>query len=77
MVVVVIRYLGDDSVVALLSGVDSYAAFFLNHAVRGLLGLVLLFDLYAIRRIRREHADELYTLSVIDPAYRSFQSSLC
>jgi len=58
---------------ALLSGVDSFSAFFLDRAVRGLLGLVLLFDVYVvyeqvqIRRIRHEFADQLYKLAVVDP----------
>jgi len=58
---------------SLLPGVDSFFAFFLGHAVRGLLGLVVLFSVYVvyeqvqIRRIRREFADQLYKLAVLDP----------
>ncbi len=58
---------------SLLSGVDNLSAFFLNHAVRGLLGMVLLFNVYVIyeqvqiRRLRREFADQLYNLAVLDP----------
>jgi hypothetical protein len=57
------------AVTILLLGI---ASFFLDRTSRGLLGLVLLFNLYVdyeqiqIRRIRREFADQLYTLSVID-----------
>lgn len=58
------------AVTILLLGI---ASFFFDSAARGLLGLVLLFNLYVvyeqiqIRRIRREFANQLYTLSVIDP----------
>jgi hypothetical protein len=53
---------------ALLSGVASFHAFALNQAVRGLWGLVLVFDIYAvyqqlqINRIRHEFADNLEEL---------------
>jgi len=58
---------------AILAGVDSLSVFFLGHAVRGLVGLVLLFNVYVvhtqlqIRRIRHEFADQLYKLAVLDP----------
>jgi diguanylate cyclase (GGDEF)-like protein len=49
------------------------SAFLVNDAVRGLLGLVLIFNVYVIfeqiqiHRIRREMADQLYSLAVLDP----------
>ena len=58
---------------ALRSGVDSFSVFFLDRAVRGLLSLVLLFNVYVvyeqlqIRRIRQWFADQLYRLAVADP----------
>jgi diguanylate cyclase (GGDEF)-like protein len=63
---------------AMLSGFDNFGAFFLNHAVRGLLGLVLLFNIYIIyeqlqiNRIRREFADNLYKMAVLDPVTNMF-----
>lgn len=63
---------------ALLSGFDSFYAFFLDHAVRGLLGLVLVFNVYVvyeqiqINRIRREFADNLYKMAVLDPVTNMF-----
>jgi len=58
---------------ALLLGVDSLDAFFLDHAARGLLALVLVFNIYVvyeqiqINRIRRELAGSLYQMAVLDP----------
>src|SRR5258707_11811502 len=58
---------------ALLVGFDNFYAFFLDHAVLGLFGLVLVFNVYVvyeqiqINRIRREFADNLYKMSVLDP----------
>jgi diguanylate cyclase (GGDEF)-like protein len=66
------------AVPALLAGVDSFHAFFLDQAVRGLVGLVLIFNVYVIyeqvqiNRIRREFAGTLYTMAVLDPATNMF-----
>jgi hypothetical protein len=63
---------------SLLSGFDRFYAFFLNDAVRGLLGLVLVFNVYVvyeqiqIHRIRREFADGLYKMAVLDPVTNMF-----
>lgn len=63
---------------ALLSSFDSFHAFFLNHAVRGLFGLVIVFNIYVvyeqiqINRIRREFADKLYKMAVLDPVTDMF-----
>lgn len=63
---------------ALLSGFDSFYAFFLDHAMRGLLGLVLVFNMYVIyeqiqiNRLRREFADNLYQMAVLDPVTNMF-----
>ena len=63
---------------ALLSGFDRFHAFFLDHAVRGLFGLVLVFNLYVmyeqiqINRIRQEFADNLYKMAVLDPVTNMF-----
>jgi diguanylate cyclase (GGDEF)-like protein len=66
------------AVPAVLSGSDSFHAFFLDHAVRGLLGLVIVFNIYVvyeqvqINRIRHEFADSLYTMAVLDPVTNMF-----
>jgi diguanylate cyclase (GGDEF)-like protein len=66
------------AVPALLSGFDSFHAFFLNNAVRGLFGLVLVFNTYVvyeqiqIHRIRQEFADNLYKMAVLDPVTNMF-----
>ncbi len=66
------------AVPALLAGVDSFHAFFLDQAVRGLIGLVLIFNVYVvyeqvqINRIRREFAGTLYEMAVLDPATNMF-----
>jgi diguanylate cyclase (GGDEF)-like protein len=58
---------------ALLSQFDSFHSFFLNHAVRGLLGLVLVFNVYVvyeqlqINRIRTQLTEQVYQLAVLDP----------
>jgi diguanylate cyclase (GGDEF)-like protein len=63
---------------ALLSGFDSFYAFFLDHAVRGLLGLMLVFNIYVvyeqiqINRLRWEFADNLYKMAVLDPVTNMF-----
>ena len=63
---------------ALLSGIGSFYAFFLDHAVRGLFGLVLVFDIYIvyeqfqINRIRQEFASNLYKMAVLDPVTNMF-----
>jgi hypothetical protein len=54
------------AVPALMAGLDSFHAVFLGQAVRGLIGLVLVFNVYVvyeqvqIHRIRREFAATLY-----------------
>ena len=66
------------AVPAVLSGFGSFHAFFLDHAVRGLWGLVLVFNIYVvyeqiqINRIRREFADGLYKMAVLDPVTGMF-----
>jgi diguanylate cyclase (GGDEF)-like protein len=66
------------AVPALLSGFDSFHAFFLNDAVHGLFGLVLVFNTYVvyeqiqIHRIRRGFADNLYKMAVLDPVTNIF-----
>jgi len=63
---------------ALLSGFDTFNIFFLGHAVRGLFGLVLVFNIYVIyeqiqiNRIRREFAENLYKMAVLDPVTNMF-----
>lgn len=58
---------------AFLSQFASFHSFFLNDAVRGLLGLVLLFNVYVvyeqvqINRIRKQVAEEFYKLAFLDP----------
>jgi hypothetical protein len=58
---------------ALMAGFDSFHDFFLDQAVRGLIGLVLIFNVYVvyeqgqIHRIRREFAATLYKMAVLDP----------
>jgi diguanylate cyclase (GGDEF)-like protein len=58
---------------AVLSGTDSFSSFFLDHAIRGLVALVLLFNFYVIyeqlqiHRLRRSLANQLYEMSVLDP----------
>src|SRR5215469_9333593 len=57
---------------ALLSGVDTYYSFFLNHAVRGLVGMVLIFDIYVIyqqlqiTRMRRDLTSELFAVNKVE-----------
>jgi diguanylate cyclase (GGDEF)-like protein len=66
------------AVPALLSGYGSFHAFFLNSAVRGLFALVVVFNIYAvneqiqINRIRKEFADNLYKMAVLDPVTNMF-----
>jgi diguanylate cyclase (GGDEF)-like protein len=66
------------AVSALMEGFDSFHAFFLNQAVRGLIGLVLIFNVYVvyeqiqINRIRRDFADTLYKMAVLDPVTHMF-----
>jgi diguanylate cyclase (GGDEF)-like protein len=58
---------------ALLSQFASFHSFFLNDALRGLLGLVVLFNVYVvyeqvqINRIRKQVAEEFYKLAFLDP----------
>jgi diguanylate cyclase (GGDEF)-like protein len=57
----------------LFSRRETFSAFFLDHAVHGLFGLVLVFNICVlyeqvqIHRIRHQLADQLYELSVLDP----------
>jgi len=57
----------------LLTGFDSFHSFFLNHVVRGLIGLVLLLDVYVvyeqlqINRIRGQLTEQIYNLAFLDP----------
>jgi diguanylate cyclase (GGDEF)-like protein len=66
------------AVPVLMAGIDSFDAFALNQAVRGLIGLVLVFNVYVIyeqlqiHRIRREFSDSLYKMAVLDPVTHMF-----
>jgi diguanylate cyclase (GGDEF)-like protein len=66
------------AVPVLLSGFDSLYALLLNHAVRGLFGLVVVFNIYVvyeqiqINRIRREFANNLYEMAVLDSVTNMF-----
>jgi diguanylate cyclase (GGDEF)-like protein len=57
---------------ALLNGVDSYYSFFLNQAVRGLVGMVLIFNVYVIyqqfqiTRIRRQLTDQVFAVDKVE-----------
>src|SRR5207245_10526793 len=57
---------------ALLLEVDSYYSFFLNQAVRGLVGLVLIFNVYVIyqqlqiTRIRRQLTDQVFAVDKVE-----------
>jgi len=57
---------------ALLSEADSYYSFFLNQAVRGLVGLVLIFNVYVIyqqlqiTRIRRQLTDQVFAVDKVE-----------
>jgi diguanylate cyclase (GGDEF)-like protein len=57
---------------ALLSGTDSYYSFFLNQAVRGLVGLVMIFNVYVvyqqlqITRIRRQLTDQVFAVDKVE-----------
>jgi diguanylate cyclase (GGDEF)-like protein len=61
-----------------LSPSDSFYPFFVNQTVRGLWGLVLIFNVYAvyeqwqINRIRRELSEELHKLAFLDPLTNLF-----
>jgi diguanylate cyclase (GGDEF)-like protein len=66
--------IGSFALPALFSGPDGLDSFFLpDGAVRGLMGLVLIFNVYVIyeqlqiHRLRRELANQLYEMSVLDP----------
>jgi diguanylate cyclase (GGDEF)-like protein len=58
---------------ALLSESNSFYVFSLNQAMRGLLALVLVFNVYVvyeqiqINRIRRRWTDQVYKLAILDP----------
>jgi len=62
----------------LLSGLDNFHDFFLNRAIRGLLGLVLVFNVYIVyeqvllNRIRHQFAEDLYKMAVLDPVTNMF-----
>lgn len=57
---------------ALLSSADSYYSFFLNQAVRGLVGMVLIFNVYVIyqqlqiTRIRRQLTDQVFAVDKVE-----------
>lgn len=57
---------------ALLSNADTFYSFFLNQAVRGLVGLVLIFNVYVIyqqlqiTRIRRELTDQVFAVDKVE-----------
>jgi diguanylate cyclase (GGDEF)-like protein len=57
---------------ALLSGEDAYYSFFLNQAVRGLVGMVLIFNVYVIyqqlqiSRIRRQLTDQVFAVDKVE-----------
>lgn len=57
---------------ALLSGADRFYSFFVNQAVRGLVGLVLIFNVYLIyqqlqiTRIRRELTDQVCAVDKVE-----------
>ena len=57
---------------ALLSGADGYYSFFLNQAVRGLVGMVLIFNVYVIyqqlqiSRIRRQLTDQVFAVDKVE-----------
>lgn len=56
----------------LLSGEDSDYSFFLNHAIRGLVGMVLVFNVYVIyqqlqiSRIRRQLTDQVFAVDKVE-----------
>lgn len=62
----------------LLSDFDSFHAFFLDHAVRGLVALVLVFNIYVVyeqtqlNRIRHAFTDNLYKMAVLDTVTNLF-----
>lgn len=57
---------------ALLSNADTYYSFFLNQAVRGLVGMVLIFNVYVIyqqlqiTRIRRQLTDQVFAVDKVE-----------
>lgn len=57
---------------ALLSNLDSYYSFFLNQAVRGLVGMVLIFNVYVIyqqlqiTRISRQLTDQIFAVDKVE-----------
>jgi diguanylate cyclase (GGDEF)-like protein len=57
---------------ALLSNTDAYYSFFLNQAVRGLVGMVLIFNVYVIyqqlqiTRIRRQLTDQVFAVDKVE-----------
>jgi diguanylate cyclase (GGDEF)-like protein len=57
---------------ALFSGVDNHYSFFLNQAVRGLVGLVLIFNVYVIyqqlqiTRVRRQLTDQVLAVDKVE-----------
>ncbi len=63
---------------ALVMESDSLHAFFLNHEIRGLLALVLVFNAYIVyeqiqlNRIRHLFAEDLYKMAVLDPVTNMF-----
>jgi diguanylate cyclase (GGDEF)-like protein len=63
---------------ALVAELDTLHAFFLNHEIRGLLGLVLIFNVYIVyeqiqlNRLRHQFAEDLYKMAVLDPVTNMF-----
>ena len=63
---------------AVLSPSDSFYSFFVNQTVRGLWGLVLIFNVYVvyeqwqINRIRSELSEQLHKLAFLDPLTNLF-----
>ena len=57
---------------ALLSNTDAYYSFFLNQALRGLVGMVLIFNVYVIyqqleiTRIRRQLTDQVFAVDKVE-----------
>ena len=57
---------------ALLTGEDAYYSFFLSQAVRGLVGMVLIFNVYVIyqqlqiSRIRRQLTDQVFAVDKVE-----------
>jgi diguanylate cyclase (GGDEF)-like protein len=63
---------------ALLAGMGSFYSFLVSDAVRGLVGLILIVDIYVvyeqiqINGLRRNLADNLYRMAIFDPVTNVF-----